>query len=243
MKPDRRQFLVASAALAGVRIAQGQETSFTLQFPPVTLDVSEPVSFAMAVSAQCTLEAQLVGEEDRPLFEVLKWGMESRRAASVLNQSVKALNGEKSVGLRAKVYPSGGKKPHLGGVIQTGHVAQTGFVLGAHESDKHRLERTAQKVLFIKDPAPRTEEGHFTVDLRVESNLLLKIWRGENQTGPLVHERLFRNLREGENPIPWNLRDKRQSVVDQGEYLATLAATPSNARLSNSVFVASFQVV
>jgi hypothetical protein len=233
MKLLRREFLLAGAALAGVRILQGQvDSSFTLQFPPVALDASQPVSLAVVASAPCTLQVQLLGEGNRPLLEPWKWSMEPKSPVSVLNQSVKAGIGEKTLGLRAFVYPSGRKRPHIAGVLQTGT-----------ESDKDRLERTAGKVPFFKDPAPRPEEGHFTVSLRAESNVQLRIWRGDNQNGPIIREELVKNLSVGENPIPWDLRNNRKSIVDPGEYLATLAAIPENTSRSNTLFFASFEVI
>jgi hypothetical protein len=231
MTPLRRKFLLAGAALVGTRISRGQVAqSFTLQFPPVTLDSIQPISIAAVASASCDLQVQLKGDRGG-LLEPRKWTMEPKRAVSVLNQSLADLAGPAQV--RAFVYPRDNAIPSVAIVLQQGT-----------ETDSHRLEKLAQRVPFIKDPAPRSEEGHhFTVDLKLESGLRLRIWRGENNSGPTVHDRRFSNLQPGENPIPWNLRNKNGRAVESGRYVATLLCTPTNSQRSPTYFFATFGVI
>src|SRR5262249_28486238 len=144
-----------------------------------------------------------------------------------------------TAGVFLQIRPSTERRPHFAGVLQTGGESVslpqvkphlTAFVRGGiadPQSDKQRLQETAERLPFVGDPAPRPQEGHFTVALRSESKLQLKIWPGQNQRGNPIYEHVFRNLPAGDNPVPWGLKNNRGSVVDAGEYLATLVATPS----------------
>jgi hypothetical protein len=250
MGTNRRQFLWACTGLAASTIAHGEETAFTLQFSSETLERTGALGLAVAASASCSCEAAVVDADGRGIL-VGKWDLEPKAAKSKFAGSSAASGELKAVGARLDVYPQGGKRPHLAGVIQTGGDAEgsmgarphlTGFIR-SRESDRERLEKTAEKLFFLKDPAPRPDEGHFTVDLRAESNLLLKVWQGDSRTGPVVFAHGYRNLPAGENPIPWNLRDRRGALVGAGEYLATLVATPTSTGRSDTLFFASFQVI
>jgi len=234
MKIGRRRFLLAGAVLSSSGISRALEvSSFTLQFQVGSFEAGQ-VSIAAAASAPCTLQVQLFAGE-KPLLESRKWSMESRRAMSVLNQGIGTAIvtgvGQQGLEVRAFVYPKGPKRPHIAIVIERGSV-----------TDKDHLQQTAERLFFIKDPAPRAEEGHFNVDLQVNSNLTLRIWQGENAKRTLVHRRDFRNL-QGQQPIPWNLRNTSGSIVDPDEYLATLIATPTVPNRSKTEFFASFQVI
>ena len=230
MKISRRTFLVTGAAVSGVRIAEAQPApSFTLDFPPAPIDTEQPLSLAVVASASCVLQIQLF-EGERGLLEPVKWTMEPKKPVSIVNQNLKSGTGEKTV--RAFVYPTGPKRSHIAGVITTGAAP-----------DRRVLEQTAERVPFYKDPAPRNEEGHFAVNLRTPSDVLLKIWRDDKKKGPIVRQEPITNVSAGESNIPWNLLDSRRSVVAPGEYLATLVATPKNASRSNTIFFASFEVI
>ena len=99
------------------------------------------------------------------------------------------------------------------------------------------------KVPFFKDPAPRTAEGHFTVELTTPSDVVVKIWRYDVNNGAMTREERVSNLATGQNRIAWNMKDDSGSTVTAGEYLATLAAEPRQHSLDKQVYFASFQVI
>jgi hypothetical protein len=254
MKCDRRQFLSACAGFAAVQLVHAQENSFTLWFRPEMLDLSESFGFAVVASAACHCEAGVVDADKRSLIDApAKWDLEAKKAQSkwIERPAPERFSENGTAGMLLLVHPSAEKRPHFAGVLQTGSDSLptkrlkpqlTAFARNS-PSDKERLEETAESLPFAKDPAPRPEEGHFTVDLRAESKLQLRIWPGANQRGNPVYEHVFRNLPAGKNPVPWNLRSKHGSVVNAGEYLATLVATPMMTGRSDTLYFASFQVV
>ena len=255
MKPDRRQFLLASAGLAAAHIVQAQETSFTLSFAPEVLDLSNPFGFAVVASAACHCEAGIVDADKRSLLSApAKWDLEPKEAQSkwIERPAPERLSETGTAGMFLVVHPSTAKRPHFAGVLQRGDesvslkIQPAAFVRGPvrdQQSDKRRLQETAERLPFVGDPAPRSQEGHFTVSLRSESKLQLKIWPGENERGRPIYDHVFQNLPAGDNPVPWGLRNNRGSVVDAGEYLATLVATPRMTGRSDTLYFASFQVV
>lgn len=105
------------------------------------------------------------------------------------------------------------------------------------EPDPARLGRTALKVPLVDDPDPRPNEGHFTLDLRADSDVLLRIWhRTKTRNGSLVHQRSVPNLPKEESPVPWDLRGNDKSVVNPGDFLAVMMAKPRNGNLDQSGF-------
>jgi hypothetical protein len=231
MQPDRRRFLLAGISLAATRRLWGQDNSFSLTIP-LELDLSQ-FSYSVVASESCTLELQFMADGVRPLSAGRKWGMEPKKPVVLLNQSVKRPNDAKTVGLHANVYPNGKKTPSIAGVIQ-----------GGPPPDPNVLGRTAIQVPFVDDPDPRPKEGHFTLDLRADSDVFLRIWRrNKSKIGPLVHERSVPTLHKGENPVPWDLLDTSKSLVDPGDFLGTLIAKPTNGKLAESEFFSTFSVI
>jgi hypothetical protein len=254
MEPDRRQFLWACVGFAVVQIVHAQQPSFTLWFPPESLDLSKPFGFAVVASAACHCEVGVVDADKRSLISApAKWDLEPKEAQSKLIErpAPERFSETGTAGVLLAVRPYTEKRPHFAGVLQTGAGAVpltptkpqlTAFIRNS-TSDKQRLEETAASLPFVNDPAPRPEEGHFTVDLRAESRLHLKIWPGENQRCNPIYAHIFRNLPAGKNPVPWGLRSNHGSFVNPGEYLATLVATPKMTGRSDTLYFASFQVV
>jgi hypothetical protein len=261
MKRDRRQFLIASAGFAVAHIARAEEPPFTLWFPPATLDLSRPYGFAVVASAACRCDVDLVDKDKQSLLSNPntrpKWDLEPKRAQSKLIEAPRSESSleKATAGVFLQIRPYTARRPHFAGVVQTGGDSVSleevkpqlaAFVRdppGDQQSDKQRLEQTAERLPFVADPAPRPQEGHFTVALRSESKLQLKIWPGENQRGGPIYDHVFLNLPAGTNPVPWDLRNRRGSIVDAGEYLATLVATPTVTGRSDTLYFASFQVV
>jgi hypothetical protein len=256
MKPDRRQFLWGCAGFAAARMVHAQESSFRLWFPPERLDLSTPFGFAVVASAACHCEVDVVHEDRRSLFFApdnrAKWDLEPKIAKSKLIDTPTPERLETgTAGVMLEVRPYTEKRPHFAGVIHTGAYSvsltrakpRLAAFVRDNANEKERLQESAESLPFVRDPAPRPEEGHFTVDLRAESKLHLKIWPGGNQRGVPVYEHVFRNLPAGKNPVPWSLINNRGSLVDAGEYLATLVATPKMTGRSDTLYFASFQVV
>jgi hypothetical protein len=197
-----------------------------------------------------------VHEDRRSLFFApdnrAKWDLEPKRAKS---KWIETPTPEKletgTAGVMLEVRPYTEKRPHVAGVVQTGGSSvsltrakpQLAAFVRDNPNEKERLQASAESLPFVRDPAPRPDEGYFTVDLRAESKLHLKIWPGGNQRGVPVYEHDFRNLPAGTNPVPWGLKNNSGSIVDAGEYLATLVATPKMTGRSDTLYFASFQVV
>jgi hypothetical protein len=251
MKANRREFLWGCAGVVAAGIARGDEGEFTLGFPPAALDLRGPVGFAVVASAPCVCEPVIRDADNRSLFGAVKWDLEAKKPLSKFTSDITADGGLTPVGIQLRVYPQGRGRPHFAGLIQSGQYATESSPAGPHltsfvptlESDKDRLERTAEKLLFVQDPAPRPTPGYFTVNLRTESNLRLRIWPGENERGPAIYDHVFPHLCGCETPIPWSLRNSHGSVVEAGEYLATMEATPLHTGRSDTLFFASLQVV
>jgi hypothetical protein len=261
MKADRRQFLIASGGFAIAQIVRAEEPAFTLWFPPAMLDLSKPFGFAVAASAACRCEVDLVDKDKQSLLSSPntrpKWDLEPKRAQSKLIETPTSQRSPESAtaGVFLQIRPYTDRRPHFAGVLQTGgepvslremkpqHAAFVRASFGDRRSDKERLEQTAERLPFVGDPAPRPQEGHFTVALRSESRLHVKIWVGENQRGAPIYDHVFGNLPAGDNSVPWGLKNNRGSIVDAGEYLATLVATPRMTGRSDTLYFASFQVI
>jgi hypothetical protein len=256
MKADRRQFVLACAGFAVAPMVHAQQPSFRLWFPPESLDLSKPFGFAVVASAACRCEVDFVDEEKRSLMVApggaAKWDLEPKRAqAKMIERAPETSLETGAAGVMLEVRPYTEKRPHFAGVVQTGaHSVQLtqmkpdlAAFSGNNANDKERLKESAESLPFVRDPAPRPDEGYFTVDLRAESKLHLKIWPGDNRRRIPIYEHVFRNLPAGKNPVPWSLRTNSGSIVDAGEYLATLVATPKMTGRSDTLYFASFQVV
>jgi hypothetical protein len=229
MHQERRQFLFTVLAVAASGVARAQESEFSLNFKSETFDPKDHLVLAVVATAPCLLECTLSAGEGQRKLGVGKWYMEPREARTLTNEGIAGIA---DISLTAEVLPKGAGRPHIGGLIRVGG-----------QSDLDHLKSTAAKVPFQKDPAPRHQPGQFTVELASNSHVHLKIWRGENEKGAVVHEKLFQNLPSGPNPIPWDLRNNGGKVVEAGEYLATLEATPVQFGKSDTLFFASFQVI
>jgi hypothetical protein len=257
MKPDRRQFLLASVGFAAAHFVHAEESPFTLWFPPAMLDLSKPFGFAVVASASCHCDVDLVGKDKHSLLSSpntrAKWDLEPKRAQSKWIETPTSERSPETAGVFLQIRPYTERRPHFGGVLQTGGDSVpevkpqlAAFVhapLGDQQSDVQRLQETAERLPFVGDPAPRPQEGHFSITLRSESKLQLKIWPGENERGKPIYDHVFQNLPAGDNPVPWGLKNNRGSIVDAGEYLATLVATPRMTGRSDTLYFASFQVV
>ena len=239
MEWNRRQFMMAGAALALSPLADAQEPPYFLEFPPAKVNVSGDYTCAAFVNADCILRIELDLFHDRVLAKGDEVHLGTREAAPVLDWKVAAA-GERLLSVAATVRPTASGSVHLAGVLRP-NTAEFRPVSTA--PDKKRLSEIAAQAAFVRDPAPRGQPGHFVVHVDTVCDLHLEIWRDHDRRRLPVYDRDFRQLAPGDNPIPWQLRDHAGRSVDPGDYLATLTAIPHDHKISDTLFFSSFAVV
>lgn len=97
------------------------------------------------------------------------------------------------------------------------------------------------KTGFVPDPA-RPPGGRFEVFLPAPASVLARIWTGDGQTGRLVFSFRQPDLPEGPNPIGWDLKNTRGTIVPTGRYLGRLDCSPVEPGLHPFLFIVSFAV-
>jgi hypothetical protein len=176
------------------------------------------------------MDLRLIGSPGQTILELPQWTMELKNAESTVNKHVNGSTGA-SVTVRASIRPRGSSRPHIAGVVRS-----------SHGSNRSELERSAERVAFQKDPDPRPQPGSFRVTLAADSKLTLRIWENRPSLGTPIYERTFGHVSREQPIIPWDLRTNAGSIAPSGEYVATLAATPTGGR-DATLFFSSFQLL
>ncbi|HKO12775.1 MAG TPA: hypothetical protein VJV22_12450, partial [Acidobacteriaceae bacterium] len=117
MECNRRQFLMAGAALALSPLADAQEQPYFLEFPPAKVNVAGDYICAAFASADCVLRIELDVFHDRVLAKGDEVHLGTREAAPVLDWKVAAA-GERLLSVAATVRPAGSERVHLAGVLR-----------------------------------------------------------------------------------------------------------------------------
>lgn len=227
---SRRRLLIDTSALAltgGIALCQF-EPAFKLDFGDVELESNLPVKVAIDTSGYTSCQVRIQGRDGNIVLRSKEWGTEPNRPESVQSKPVERTGPYRVL---AEMRPTAPRKPSM--------------ALALHQDpgvDLKRLERMADKVRFLRDPAPRPAGGRFEVDVLAESAVLVRIWQGEARGVSPLYEKRFDDVGPGLNPVPWDLRTSRGSIAPPGRYLANVICTPKDKQRKPTNMFSSFAV-
>jgi hypothetical protein len=201
-----------------------------LEFPDVELDANLPLVAGANTSGFNTCHLQVLdGQGKKIVWQSKEWGTEPNRSNSAATEKLGG-GGEKKHVVQAVMRPTRHGTPSMALAIHQGS-----------DLDKTQMEMLAEKALFVSDPAPRPEGGHFEVHLFLDSTVKIQVWSGTVARGTPVFQAQFHNVQAGNNRVPWDLKIKG-GVAMPGRYVAMLTCTPNQAGRAPTFLGSSFGV-